>query len=114
MKIGVPAATARIVFLFLFAPSLAAAMKPKLKPTAIANVTKAVASGEAELVVHNVPGILGDPGVELVSPVPAEVQSYIDLSAGLSANAKESEAGKAFIAFLTSDHAVAVIRAKGW
>jgi molybdate transport system substrate-binding protein len=89
-------------------------MKPKLKPTAVANVVKAVASGEADLAVHNIPGILADRGVELVGPVPAETQSYIELTAGLSAAAKEPEAGKAFITFLTSDAAVAVIRAKGW
>jgi molybdate transport system substrate-binding protein len=93
---------------------IAEPMKPKLKPTAVANVAKAVANGDADLVVHNIPGILADPGVELVGPVPAELQSYIDLTAGLSAAAKEPEAGKAFIAFLTSDAAVKVIRAKGW
>jgi molybdate transport system substrate-binding protein len=90
------------------------AMKPKLKPTAVANVVKAVASGQADLVVHNIPGILGDRGVELVGPVPEDIQSYIELTAGLSAASKEPEAGKAFIAFLASDAAVAVIRAKGW
>jgi molybdate transport system substrate-binding protein len=89
-------------------------MKPKLKPTAVANVVKAVTNGEADLVVHNIPGILADRGVELLGPVPAEIQSYIELTAGLNAAANEPEAGKAFITFLKSDAAVAVIKAKGW
>jgi molybdate transport system substrate-binding protein len=93
---------------------IAEPMKPKLKPTSVVNVAKAVASGEADLVVHVAPGILAEPGVELVGPVPADIQSYIELTAGLSAAAKETEAAKAFIAFLTSDAAIPVIRAKGW
>jgi molybdate transport system substrate-binding protein len=93
---------------------IAEPIKPKLKPTTVANVVKAVASGEADLVVHNIPGILADRGVELVGPLPAEVQSTIDATAGLSAAAKEAEAGKEFITFLTSEAAVPVIKAKGW
>jgi molybdate transport system substrate-binding protein len=93
---------------------IAEPIKPKLKPTTVVNVVKAVASGEADLVVHNIPGILADRGVELVGPLPAEVQSYIDATAGLGAAAKEPEAGKAFIAFLTSEAAIPVIKAKGW
>jgi molybdate transport system substrate-binding protein len=93
---------------------IAEPMKPKLKPTSVVNVAKAVASGEADLVVHVAPGILAEPGVELVGPVPAEIQSYIELTAGLSAAAKETEAAKAFIAFLTSDAVIPVIKAKGW
>lgn len=93
---------------------IAEPMKPKLKPTGVANVAKAVASGEADLVVHVIPGILAERGVELVGPVPAEIQSYIDLTAGLNAAAKEPEAGKALIDFLRSDAATPVIKAKGW
>jgi molybdate transport system substrate-binding protein len=93
---------------------IAEPMKHKLRPTAVANVAKAVASGEADLVVHVIPGILAERGVELVGPVTAAIQSYIDLTAGLSAAAKETEAGKAFITFLTSEAAIPVIKAKGW
>jgi molybdate transport system substrate-binding protein len=93
---------------------IAEPMKPKLRPTSVANVAKAVASGEADLVVHVAPGILAERGVELVGPEPADIQSYIELTAGLNAAAKETEAAKAFITFLTSDAAIPVIKAKGW
>jgi molybdate transport system substrate-binding protein len=89
-------------------------MTAKLKPTVTANVVKAVANGEADVAVHVMPGILAERGIDLVGPVPAEIQSYIDLTAGLNAAAKEPEAGKSLIAFLTSDAAIPVIRAKGW
>ncbi len=93
---------------------IAEPMKPKLKPTENANVVKAVANGEADLAVHVMPGILSERGIDLVGPVPADVQSYIDLTAGLNAAAQEPEAGKGLITFLTSDAAVTVIKAKGW
>jgi molybdate transport system substrate-binding protein len=93
---------------------IAEPMKPKLKPTENANVVKAVANGEADLAVHVMPGILAERGIELVGPVPAEIQSHIDLTAGLNAAAPEPEAGKGFITFLTSDAAIPVIKAKGW
>ena len=93
---------------------IAEPMKPKLKPTGVANFVKAGASGEVDLVVHVIPGILAELGVELVAPVPAEIRSYIDLTTGLSAASKEPEAGKGLITFLTSDAAIPVIKAKGW
>jgi len=93
---------------------IAEPMKPKLKPTSVANVVKAVASGEADLVVHSIPAILAESGVELVGPVPAEIQSYVELTAGLSAAAKEPEASKELITFLTSEAAIPIIKAKGW
>jgi molybdate transport system substrate-binding protein len=93
---------------------IAEQMKPKLIPKGAAEVIKAGASGEADLVVYIVPALLADRSVELVGPLPAEVQSYIVLTTGLSAAAKEPEAGKALIKFLTSDAATPVIRAKGW
>jgi molybdate transport system substrate-binding protein len=93
---------------------IAEAMKPKLKPTVVTNVVKAVASGEADMAVHNVPQILAERGVEFVGPVPAEIQSYINVIGGIGAAAKEPEAGQAFITFLTSDSAVPTVRAKGW
>lgn len=58
--------------------------------------------------------ILADRGVDLVSPLPADIQTYIVLATGLSAAATEPEAGKALINFLRSDAATPVIKAKGW
>jgi molybdate transport system substrate-binding protein len=92
---------------------IAEQMKPKLKPMAVADVNKAGASGEAELVVHLIPGMQGAPGIDLVGPLPAELQTYIGFSAGLGSTAKEPEAAKALINFLKSEAAVPAIKAKG-
>lgn len=93
---------------------IAEQMKPKLKPKGVADVVKAGVSGESELVVYLIPAILADRGVDLVGPLPADIQTYIILATGLSAAANEPEAGKALINFLRSDAATPVIKAKGW
>jgi molybdate transport system substrate-binding protein len=93
---------------------IAEQMKPKLKPKAVADVIKAGVSGEADLVVYIVPAILADRSVELAGPFPAEVQDYVVLTTGLNAAAKEPEAGKALIKFLTSEAAAPMIKQKGW
>jgi molybdate transport system substrate-binding protein len=92
---------------------IAEEMKPKLKPVVGGAVVKSVASGEVEIGVATVPTIVAAPGVELVGPLPAELQTYISFTAGVSTGAKEAEAAQALIKFLTSPAAVAVIKAKG-
>jgi molybdate transport system substrate-binding protein len=92
---------------------IAEPMKPKLKPKSAADVNKAGASGEADLVVHLIPGIQVSPEIELVGPLPAELQTYIGFSVGLSTTAKDPEAAKALINFLRSETAIPAIKAKG-
>ena len=92
---------------------IAEQMKPKLRPLEIANVVKVVASGEVELVVDLITRILAERGVELVGPLPGEIQSYSGFSAALSAAPKEPEAAKSLMQFLKSDAAAPVIKAKG-
>lgn len=88
-------------------------MKPKLKPVVGGAGLKSVASGEVEIGVATVPTIVATPGLELVGPLPAELQTYISITAGVSTGAKEPEAAQSLIKFLSSPAAVAVIKAKG-
>jgi molybdate transport system substrate-binding protein len=74
---------------------------------------KDVAAGKAELVITLVPEIKFFPGVELVGPLPAEVQSYIDFAAGIAKNSQNPEAAKSFIKFIAGPAAVSTLRAKG-
>jgi len=92
---------------------IAEEMKPKLKPMGPGAAYESVASGEVEIIVAVVPGIVAAPGVELVGPFPPELQTYISFAAGVSTGAKESEVAQALIKFLTSPEAVDVIKAKG-
>jgi molybdate transport system substrate-binding protein len=91
---------------------IAEGMKPKLKPTSADTLANAVPSGEAEMIVVPITVIMV-PGAELVGPLPTELQTYINFSAGVGTAAKEPDAAKVLIKFLTAPAAVPVLKAKG-
>jgi molybdate transport system substrate-binding protein len=89
------------------------AMKAKTKAqTATTQIPETVAKGEAELGVFLV-NVLMAPGVELAGSFPPEFQQELVFAAAVAADTKEAEAAKAFISFLTTPAAAAVIKAKG-
>jgi len=94
---------------------LAEQLKSKTKLTSNAQhaLTNAVASGEIELGIIQISEIVPEPGVELVGPLPAELQSYSVFTAAVMAGSKDPEAGRALIKFLASPAALTVIKAKG-
>ena len=92
---------------------IAADVTAKLKPKPGGAALPSVASGEAEIVVISIPGILATPGVELVGPLPSELQYYLRFGSGVSSAAVEPEAAMALIRFLTSESAIPVLKAKG-
>lgn len=76
-------------------------------------VAELVASGEAELAVHQISEIVPVKGVKLVGPLPAEVQNTTTYSAGLGASAKEAAAAKALIEHLAGPPSAPVLATKG-
>jgi molybdate transport system substrate-binding protein len=72
-----------------------------------------VVKGEAEMAVQLISELMAVPGIDVVGPFPAEVQNYVVLTAGISANAKDKAAAQALIKFLTAPSAVPVIISKG-
>ena len=89
------------------------AMKAKLKAQkGPAQVVQAVAQGEAELGVFLI-NVLTAPGLDVVGPLPADLQQEVVFTAAVAADSKEADAAKAFIAYLTTPAATTVIRAKG-
>jgi molybdate transport system substrate-binding protein len=92
---------------------IAEAIKTKTVPqTSTGEIAKAVAKGDAELGVFLI-NVLMAPGVELAGPFPAELQNDLVFTAAVAADTKEAEAAKAFIAFLQTPAAAAIIKAKG-
>ena len=72
-----------------------------------------LASGEIELGAAQIPELMAVPGVEVVGPLPADLQTITIFSVGLATEAREAAAAKAFIQFLSGPRAAPVYKAKG-
>jgi molybdate transport system substrate-binding protein len=88
-------------------------MKPKSHKIEADPVAGVVARGDAELGFQQISELLPVPGVDLVGPLPPEVQKITIFSAGIVTGAKEPEAGRALIHFLASAAAAPVIARSG-
>jgi molybdate transport system substrate-binding protein len=73
----------------------------------------AVANGEAEIGMTQISEILPYPGAELVGPLPAEIQLHSVHPAAVGTEAKSPDGARAFIKFLTTPEAAAVLKSKG-
>ena len=92
---------------------IAEQMKAKTKPNDLVRVPQVVAAGEVELAIAGIPTLLSVKGVQVVGPLPGELQSWFVNTAGVSATAKQPDAAKALIKYLATPEAAAVIKAKG-
>jgi len=72
-----------------------------------------LASGEIELGAAQIPELMAVPGVEVVGPLPADLQTITIFSVALATEAREADAAKAFIQFLSGPRAAPVYKAKG-
>ena len=72
-----------------------------------------VASGEAEIGLQQVQELIPVAGIEVVGPLPGDLQNNVVFAATIMGDAKNVEASKAFIDFLHTPAAAAVIKAKG-
>ncbi len=89
------------------------AMKAKTKvQSAPPQIAQAVAKGEAELGIFLM-NVLIAPGVEPPLPFPAALQQELVFTASVAADSKNVDAAKAFIAFLRTPAASAVLKTKG-
>jgi molybdate transport system substrate-binding protein len=77
-------------------------MKDKAKKIPADPVAGVVARGDAELGLQQISELLPVPGVDLVGPLPPELQKVTLYAAGIATVSKEPEAGRALIKFLAS------------
>jgi molybdate transport system substrate-binding protein len=68
---------------------------------------------EVDIGIQQLPELMAVPGIDIIGPLPPDVQIMTVFSAGISANAKNVEGAKALIDFMTTPRAAAVIKAKG-
>ncbi len=110
---GKGVATGPLFMALLERLGIMAEMKPKLRPGEVGDGVAAVREGEADLALGTISTLMEEPGMDLVGPLPAELQIYISFAAGVGTAAKELDAARALIKFLTAPAAVPVIKAKG-
>ena len=72
-----------------------------------------VANSEAEIGVIQFQLLFSVPGIEIVGPLPGDLQSTTVFSAAILDSSKDVQTGQALINFLRSPEAAAVIKAKG-
>jgi len=72
-----------------------------------------VASGEAEIAIQTTSDLFPTPGIEIVGPLPAEIQHFTVISAGIGAGATDPAAAKRLIVLLSSPTVYPVLRETG-
>ncbi len=89
-------------------------IKPKLKqtPTGVF-VGSIIASGEAEIGFQQVSELSHFAGVDYVGPLPAEVQYITVFASGIATGAKEADAAKALVKFITAPAAAPAFKKRG-
>jgi molybdate transport system substrate-binding protein len=72
-----------------------------------------IANGDAEVGFQQIAELVHFPGIDYVGPLPGDLQRMTMFSAGLHSGAKQPEAAKALLKFLTAPAAAPVIRKHG-
>ena len=93
---------------------IAGEIKGKLKQTPSGVfVGTLIASGETEIGFQQISELVHFPGIDYVGPLPGDLQRMTVFSAGIHAGAKQADAARALVKFITAPSAAAVIRKHG-
>jgi molybdate transport system substrate-binding protein len=65
-------------------------------------VAALVANGDADLGFQQLSELIGQPGIEVVGPLPPEIQAVTMFSAGVSIKSRDPESARALVAYLAS------------
>jgi molybdate transport system substrate-binding protein len=86
---------------------------PKSRRILSERVGSVVARGDAELGLQQVSELLPIPGIDLLGPLPPELQRVTVFSAGVAAGSQQPEAARDLIRFLSSPDAAEAVKATG-
>ena len=92
---------------------IAEQVRPKAKLKAGGYVAELVASGEAEIAVHQISEIMPVKGVTLIGPLPAEIQNTTIYAGGVGTAARDGAAAKALVDFLAGPAVDPILKSKG-
>ena len=70
-------------------------------------------SGEADLAVQQISELLVVPGIEVIGPLPDDIQTAAMFSGGVLSTSADAEAARGFLRFLTGPEAAPVLAASG-
>jgi len=93
---------------------IAEQVKARLKQTPSGVfVGNQIASGEAEIGFQQISELVHFAGIDYVGPLPSDLQRMTVFSAGIQAGAKQPDAARALVKFITAPAAASVIRKHG-
>lgn len=69
--------------------------------------------GEADIAIQQLPELLGVQGVEVIGPLPGDLQNVTPFAGGVHSASANPDAGRALLKFLQSPEAIAAIKAHG-
>lgn len=93
---------------------MAAEIKAKARTRRGGLIAELVANGEAEIAVQQIPELIPVKGIDIVGPLPPELQNITLISAGVFVNAQQPAAAADFLKFLTTPDTADVYRANGF
>lgn len=88
-------------------------IRAKAKVQAGGIIGEVVARGDAEIGIQQISEVLAVPGVDLVGPLPAEIQKVTVFAAAIAAGIRERSRAAALIGFLSTPSAQAIMKGKG-
>ena len=89
-------------------------VKAKTKhPPPSGNSANLVVADEAELAIQQEPEVMSVAGIDMVGPLPGDLNNITVYAAGTGADSQQSEAANALIRFLHTPQAQSVFKAKG-
>ncbi|MGB9068540.1 MAG: substrate-binding domain-containing protein [Candidatus Acidiferrales bacterium] len=93
---------------------IAQEVKPKFVLVAAAGLPQMdVAAGKSEMVITLIPEIKDFSGLELVGPLPGDLQSYINFSAAIAKDSPNQESSRALIKFISSPSVIPTLKQVG-
>jgi molybdate transport system substrate-binding protein len=93
---------------------IAEALKPKITQTPPGTaVGPLIARGETEIGFQQMSELLPTPGIDIIGPLPSAIQVITTFSGGVHTAAKQGDAARAWMAFITAPQSAAVLRKHG-